>query len=179
MRDEQITREYAQALFDVALSKNALEKTMDEINFVGELLSDPEFEGFFQSVQIDSEAKKSVFNKVFLHEVSVVTRNFFWIMFDNGRENLFNDIVNELERLVDEHNRKVVAKVITAVPLTDDLRAKVKNKLSEVTQKEVLIETVVDPSIYGGMLIYADGQIIDASVKSRLGSLHDMLVQAR
>ncbi|MBE0446501.1 MAG: ATP synthase F1 subunit delta [Actinobacteria bacterium] len=179
MRDEQVIREYAQALFEAALGKNMLDKIVQEVDFVGELLTDPEFEGFFQSVKVGSEEKKSVFNKVFLHEVSVITRNFFWVLFDNSRENLFHEIRNEFERLVDEHSRRIMARVITAVPLSDELRAKVQNKLSQSTNKEVIIETVVDPSIYGGMLIYASDQVIDASIKSRLSDLREKLVQAR
>jgi len=179
MRDEHVVREYARALFDAALGKDALDKVVQEVDFVGEYLTDPEFEDFFQSIKVIGEEKKKVFNKVFLHEVSVMTRNFFWIMFDNGRENLFNEIRNEFERLVDEHRRRIVARVVTAVPLSDKLKAMVQEKLVQSTEKEVILETVVDPNIYGGMLIYANDQIIDASVKSRLSDLREMLIQTR
>jgi len=179
MKGEQVAREYAQALFEVAVDKGILDKVIQEVDLVGEVLTDPEFEGFFQSIKVSSEEKKSAFNKVFLHEVSVPTRNFFWIMFDNGRENLFNGIRNEFDRLVDDHNKRVVAQVITAVPLSDELKAKVQSGLSQSTGKEVLVETVVDPTIHGGMMIYADGQIIDASIKSRLNDLRERLTQTR
>lgn len=179
MKDDQITREYAKALFDAALDKGMLDKIIEEVDSVGELLTDPEFEGFFQSIKVSSEEKKKVFNKVFLHEVSVMTRNFFWILFDNGRESLFNGIRNEFEQLVDEHNKRVMARVITAVPITEELKSKVRGRLSEITGKEVLVETAVDPSIYGGMLIYANGQIVDASIKSRLNNLRERLIQTR
>ncbi len=179
MKDEQVVREYAKALFDVALDKNILEKVVHEVDLVGESITDPEFEGFFQSVKVDGDTKKSVFNKAFLHEVSTTTRNFFWILFDNNRESLFNDIRNELERLVDEQRKRVVAEVITAVPIDEELKAKIQEKLSEATQKEVTVEATIDPDIIGGVLIYADGQIIDASVKSRLSNLRERLTLAR
>lgn len=178
MRGEQVAREYGQALFEAAQGKGELEAVAQEIDVAGELLTDPEFEGFFQSIKVSGEEKKNVFNKVFLQEVSVLTRNFFWIMFDNNRENLFNEMRNEFERLVDEQSKRTVAKVVTAVPLNDELQAKVQSRLAETLQKEVILETIVDPSIYGGMLIYANDQIIDASVKSRLGDLREKLVQA-
>ncbi|MDI6817455.1 MAG: ATP synthase F1 subunit delta [Actinomycetota bacterium] len=179
MKDERVAREYAEALFDAAISNNALEKVAKEVELVGELLTDPEFEGYFQSVKVGGEQKKSVFNKVFLHEVSVMTRNFFWILFDNGRENLFLAIRNEFDNLLDEHQKRVMARVITAIPLSDDLRAKIQAKLEESTKREVILETVVDPTIHGGMMVYANGQIVDASVKSRLSDLRDKLIQAR
>ncbi len=181
MRDEQVAREYGEALFEAAKGKGdlELEKVAKELDDVGELMADPEFEGFFQSIKVSSEEKKNVFNKVFLQEVSVTSRNFFWVMFDNNRENLFNQIRNEFERLLDEQSKKAVAKVVTAVPLNDELKAKVQSKLAETLQKEVLLETTVDPSIYGGMLIYTNDQIIDASVKSRLNGLREKLIQTR
>jgi F-type H+-transporting ATPase subunit delta len=179
MKDERVAREYAEALFDAAISDNALEKVAKEVELVGELLTDPEFEGYFQSAKVGGEQKKSVFNKVFLHEVSVMTRNFFWILFDNGRENLFLAIRDEFDRLLDEQQKRVMARVITAIPLSDDLRAKIQAKLEESTKREVILETVVDPTIQGGMMVYANGQIVDASVKSRLSDLRDKLIQAR
>ncbi|MHB8840763.1 MAG: ATP synthase F1 subunit delta [Candidatus Aquicultor sp.] len=179
MRAEQVAREYGQALFEAAQGKGELEKVAQEIDVVGELFADPEFEGFFQSIKISSEEKKSVFNKVFLQEVSVLTRNFFWVMFDNNRENLFNEMRNEFDMLLDEQSRRTVAKIVTAVPLDDELKAKMQNRLTETLKKEVILETTVDPSIYGGMLIYTNDQIIDASVKSRLNDLREKLIQTR
>lgn len=179
MRDEQVVREYARALFEVTVDKNKIETVNKEIDMVLESLSDPEFEGFFQSVKLDSETKKSVFNKAFLHEVSTITRNFFWVVFDNNRENLLNDIRNEFERLVDEHGMIMVAKIVTAVPIDDKLKNKFKKQLEESTNRKVEVETVVDQSICGGMMIYTEGQVIDASVKSRLNNLRDMLIQTR
>jgi F-type H+-transporting ATPase subunit delta len=179
MRDEQVVREYARALFEVTVDKNKLGTVNKEIDMVLESLSDPEFEGFFQSAKLDGEAKKNVFNKVFLHEVSTITRNFFWVVFDNNRENLLNDIRNEFERLVDEHGRQMVAKIVTAVPLKDKLMKQVKKQLEQATNKKVEVEAVVDHTIGGGMMIYTDGQVIDASVKSRLNDLRDRLVQTR
>src|SRR3990172_2775877 len=141
MRDEQVAREYAQALFEAALGKQELQKVAEEIDLVGELLTDPEFEGFFQSIKVVSEEKKKVFNKVFLHDVSTVTRNFFWVLFDNNREVLFNGIRNEFERLLDEHDRRMVAKVVTAIPLSDELKEKVRSGLAQSTNKDVILET--------------------------------------
>lgn len=179
MRDEQVVREYARALFEVTVDHKKLDAVNKEVDIVLETLSDPEFEGFFQSMKIDSETKKSVFNKAFLHEVSPITRNFFWVVFDNNRENLLNDIRNEFERLVDEHSKRMVAKIITAVPINDKLKDRVKKQLEQATSKEVEVEAVVDQSIGGGMMIYTEGQVIDASVKSRLNDLRDKLVQTR
>ncbi|MBI4733781.1 MAG: ATP synthase F1 subunit delta [Rubrobacteridae bacterium] len=179
MRDEQVAREYARALFEVAVEKNKLEAVSKEIDTVLETLSDPEFEGFFQSVKFNSEAKKSVFNKAFLHDVSTITRNYFWVVFDNKRENLLNSMQNEFDRLVDEHSKQMVAKLVTAVPVNDKLVAQVKKQLEQATNKTVEVEAVVDSTIGGGMMIYTDGQVIDASVKSRLNDLRDKLVQTR
>jgi F-type H+-transporting ATPase subunit delta len=73
----------------------------------------------------------------------------------------------------------MVAKIVTAVPIDDKLKNKIKKQLEESTNRKVEIVTVVDQSICGGMMIYTEGQVIDASVKSRLNNLRDMLIQTR
>jgi F-type H+-transporting ATPase subunit delta len=179
MRDEQVAREYALALFEAAVDNNKLDTVKKEFDTVLATLSDPEFDGFFRSIKIDVETKKSVFNKAFLREVATITRNFFWVVFDNRREDLLDSIRIEFERLIDEHGKKMVARLVTAVPVNNKLVARVKKQLEQATNKTVEVETVVDGSIGGGMMIYTDGQVIDASVKSRLNNLRDKLVQTR
>ena len=61
--------------------------------------------------------------------------------------------------------------VTTAVPLTDDLNAKVLAKVKELTGKEAVIENKVDESILGGFILRVGDMQYNASIANKLNNL--------
>jgi F-type H+-transporting ATPase subunit delta len=62
----------------------------------------------------------------------------------------------------------VLAEVRTAVPLTQERRAKLAAALSAATGREVEVKDVVDPSVIGGVIAHVGDEVFDGSVASRL-----------
>lgn len=60
---------------------------------------------------------------------------------------------------------------MTAIPLQGPLFDKLKEKLEQVTGKQVILTNQVDPSILGGVIIRMQDDQVDASVKTRLEDL--------
>ena len=63
------------------------------------------------------------------------------------------------------------ATVTTAIPLTDDLKAKVLAKAKELTGKEVTVENIVDENIIGGFILRIGDLQYNASIANQLGKL--------
>ena len=80
------------------------------------------------------------------------------------------------EQLRSELNLNVV-EVTTAVPLDDDLRAKITAKLAADFGTDVVLDEHVDASILGGIIMSANGRRIDASVTSQLDHARNVLTQ--
>jgi F-type H+-transporting ATPase subunit delta len=49
-------------------------------------------------------------------------------------------------------------------------------KLTEITQKNVVLETRVDPSILGGLVVRLDHLVLDGSVRGQLARLRRELI---
>jgi F-type H+-transporting ATPase subunit delta len=62
------------------------------------------------------------------------------------------------------------------VALDDTQRQAVAEKLAQMTQKEVLLETHVDPSILGGLVVRIDHVVLDGSLQGQLMRLRQELV---
>lgn len=86
------------------------------------------------------------------------------------------DFIGYLSRVCEAYDlaaedatNSVVVDVTTAVELTDELRGKLKKKLStQYDGKDVVLQEHVDKSILGGIVMSAHGKRIDASVTSQL-----------
>jgi F-type H+-transporting ATPase subunit delta len=179
MSVENVARNYAKALFEVAVEKGNLPKVAAEVSSVVDLLERPEFKDFFEATQIDVEEKKQIFNRAFFKKISPIVRNFFWLIFDNRREGILIEIRAEFERLIREYEKKATARLISALPLSDTILSEIKNSLARILDKQVTLESQIDPRIYGGFLIKVDNLLIDATVKTRLTELKEKLTQSR
>ena len=72
-----------------------------------------------------------------------------------------------------------LAEVRSAVPLDDDLKAKLATALSTATGKAVDVKVIVDPSVVGGIYARVGDQVIDATIRGRLQELREQLAKAR
>lgn len=174
MKEDRVAREYAQALFEAAEERGQVEKVSEELGAVLDIILGEEFRGFFLAQKIGAEDKKRAFNKAF-KDLNRLTRNFFWLVFDNHREELLSVMKAEFDRKVDEYKRRVVATVTTPVELPDELAGMIKLKLEGVLGKEVILKPEVDEKLLGGYVIAVGDRIIDASLKSRLEDVRERL----
>jgi hypothetical protein len=86
----------------------------------------------------------------------------------------------EFERLARHQAQAAgtVARVRSAVPLTKEERTILRERLRERFREEFILRTWVDPSLIGGLVIEAKGQIIDGSVASKLEALKERMLVA-
>ena len=92
---------------------------------------------------------------------------------------LMPGIVEQYQRLLDDHNGIERAEVVSAVPLDDAQRASVEELLKEVVGKEIRLTSRVDPQIIGGIVARVGDHVIDGSTATRLESMRRELIERR
>ena len=96
-------------------------------------------------------------------------------MVERGQLDLLPEVAATYHAMTEEDEDVVGVKVTTAVPLDDDLRAKISARVRERLGREVFLIENVDPSIIGGLVIEARGQRRDISVKTQLRAAREAL----
>ena len=71
--------------------------------------------------------------------------------------------------------KTVTAEVYSAVPLSEDQKQKLCNKLKKITKKTVVLDCKIDETLIGGVTVKVDGTIIDGSVKRRLDDIKEVI----
>ena len=83
-------------------------------------------------------------------------------------ELVINDILHELY----EQDGQLLARITSARPLTDALRAKLKQLLSDQTDaRKVTLTEQTDPSLLGGLIARTSDAELDASVRTKINQL--------
>ncbi|MEE1373133.1 F0F1 ATP synthase subunit delta [Parolsenella sp.] len=89
------------------------------------------------------------------------------------------DLISDVERayneLLESEDETVSVTVTTAVPMDDDLRAKVRAKAEKELNAPIYLVERVEPSIIGGIILEAYGKRFDASVKAQLANIRKTL----
>ena len=88
---------------------------------------------------------------------------------------LIEEVSKQYKELLDNEDKTVSVTVTTAVPMDDDLRAKVKAKAEKDLNAPVYLVERVDPSIIGGIMLEQRGKRYDASVRAQLSNIRKKL----
>ena len=98
--------------------------------------------------------------------------NFFFLLWERGRISLFPAIFQSFERLADQRDNSVVAKIYAADPeATKKCFDELEQVLEQLTKKNVKCEWQSDPSLVAGFKVQIGDTIYDGSVKAKLENL--------
>jgi F-type H+-transporting ATPase subunit delta len=169
---------YAEALFEAARERDELEGVLEDLQeFADALEESEELRLFFYGGQIPEREKRRAIDAL-TEGMKLSTRNFLKILTDNGREEILEEVLLRYEELVKEHLGRVEVEVTTAFELTDDEVDRLKTRLARSLEgREVILRTSVDPNILGGAVFRFGGRMIDSSVRGRLASLREEMLE--
>lgn len=162
---------YARAILDLAAEKGvAVEVNNDMLHISASLSQSAELQDFVANDTIGNGIKHSALLEVF-DAANPFTKGLFRLLEDNKRFGILAEVAQAYGRLFEEYNGTEKAKVTTAVALDQEMEARVLSKVLEFTNKKVVIENVVDPSIIGGFILRVGDKQFNASVAHRLKDL--------
>lgn len=168
-----ISRPYAEALMSIAQSNNVADKFDSDVRSLLNLLKESQpLQKFFANPFIDAEDKKGVISKILSDDTNPIFRNFLMLLVDRRRITLVEDIGQEYLAKLRELNQTVLAEVISAVPLTDEQKQTIKEKVKSMTDaREVELDSKINSDIIGGVIIKVGSQVIDSSLRGQLRRL--------
>jgi F-type H+-transporting ATPase subunit delta len=89
------------------------------------------------------------------------------------------DVIQELRvgylELLDEHRGRQRVQVTSAVQLEQSELDRITNFVADLVRKEVVVSTLVDESILGGLVVQIGDRLLDGSTQSRLDSLRNQI----
>lgn len=173
---QEAAEKYAQAIFDLALEENNLDKVKQDINFVLEVFTKNEkLEAFLENPFGDKQARTAVVAEIFKGNVENVSLNFVSLLVEKKLEQLLPLIVKQFNKLVYEKDGTVEVRVTTARELSPDEYDKMAKRLSETVKKPIVLNKIVDPSIIGGVVVQIGDRLVNGSIERRLKDIGSLI----
>ena len=177
MIQDVAAKRYAEGAFLLAREEGKEEAWAEGLRAMAQLFADARAQAVFNNTRIPMQRKAQMVETT-LAGVDPLVLNLARLLLRRGRTSLGPQIAEAYQELLDEAQGISHATVTTAVPLTgDDLKA-IERRLSEMTGGQVIIETRVNESILGGLVVRIGDRLIDGSTMSRLQALKRQLAGA-
>jgi F-type H+-transporting ATPase subunit delta len=168
-----IAERYATALFELAEDEKALNALENDVGRFATLHdASDDLRAFIRSPVYRAEEQVRAIDAV-MREAGIggLVANFFKVVAQNRRLFATPEIVAAFRRLVAKHRGEVTAEVTSAEPLSEVHVAALKDALKATLGKDVTLDTRVDPSLIGGLIVKVGSRMIDSSLKTKLSSL--------
>jgi F-type H+-transporting ATPase subunit delta len=178
MPSSKAAARYAKALFGLAREDHRLSETRSEVERLEALFeSNEELRNALLTPLYPADQRKAVLRAVADRlSLSPLVTKFLCFLIDQRRLIDHTTIATEFGRLADEDAGLLTAEVVSASPLDDRRRDRLRRALSERTGREVRIEASVDPSLVGGAIAKVGDLVFDGSIRTQLEQLRTNLL---
>ncbi|WP_044976701.1 ATP synthase F1 subunit delta [Ruminococcus sp. HUN007] len=173
----EVAKLYADALYELFTEAGSDDKIHDQLNeFADVFRANPELTKLLAAPLLTSEEKISVVSKIF--DDNGLVYDFLCLLCEKGRAAYFTEITEEFNRKYNEFKNIVDVTVTTSIPLTEELRGKLTDKLEKKLGKTVILREKTDESIIDGIIIDYNNKRIDNSVRFGLETLRHRAADA-
>ena len=163
-------RRYAQAVFEIALDKQELDRWQSDLNKIASLGEDIAFTALLENPKLRFDDKAKLLSER-LGDINPLALNLVYLLAAKGRLRMVGEITNEYQRLLDSYRGIEQADVVTAILLDDEDKKKLEERLGAIVEKKVVIKPEVDSNVIGGVVARIGYKLLDGSTRSQLRAL--------
>jgi F-type H+-transporting ATPase subunit delta len=168
---------YANAVFELAQDQRcvdavsadltSLRRAMESSADLARLVRSPVF-----SAQDHAKALGAILEKMGAH---ALTTKFVLLLAHKRRLFVLTQIIAAYERLVARSRGEIDAEVTAARALSDGEIAELKAVLKSKLGKEPRLQSKIDPTLLGGLLVKVGSRMIDTSLRTKLDGLRSAM----
>jgi len=178
MAELTIDLTYGNALF---MAAKELDKTAVIAEESKALLSvfeqEPDLRALLDTPAISAYEKKAVMAAIFEGQVCDELLNFLYVLIDKGRTRHLAKIIKMYDDMLLKAEGVSYGEVLSVEPLAKERLAKCEAEVGKLLKSKVKLENKQDAGLIGGIKVYVDGKVIDASVQGRLRDLRSSVGQ--
>ncbi len=174
-----VGRVYAEALYRAAEAQGQQDEVLTELNaLAGEVFrADLGLELFLASPAVGRDRKEQAIRHAFAGRANPVFVQFLLVLNHHDRLGVLRAVADAYHRIHEQKSRRIQVFVQSALPLTDEEKRRIADDVRAVTALEPVLHETVSPDLLGGLTIQIGDWRYDASVRARLRTIRDELIE--
>ena len=178
--DLRAARRYSRALFQAALKSgnlDAVAENLDDITRTAK--TSPDLMNVLRHPRIIRERKRALLHQIFEGRVQPVVENFLFLLIEKDRAAILPDIAAQFRESLDAYRHEMDVEAVTAVPLTSAQADALRLRLEATTGNKIRLQTRVDDTILGGLMVRMGDKLYDGSLVAQLQRIEEQLRQVK
>lgn len=172
MRSIKLAIRYARALFELAEEQNIRDEVFRDMQLFARVCEENRnFEVMLQSPVIRFDKKNLVIREIFGKHVHSTTMAYLDIITRKRREMIMPEIAEQYAVIYREWKNIRMARMTTAIPMSETTRKRVEDMLSKQLKAEIELQLVVKPELLGGFVLSVEDKMLDASIQRKIKKL--------
>lgn len=172
----EVANVYGSALYSLAKEEGLDGQILQELAVLQESFrQEPDFLKLLSSPNLTKAERCQVLDVSFRNQVHPYVLNFLKILTEKGYVRHFSGCCDAFTLQYNEDHGILPVTAVTTVPLNEAQTEKLKQKLSNLTGKQITLHSRIDPAVLGGVRLDYDGQRLDDTVSHRMDALRELL----
>ena len=170
-----IAKPYTQAIFEIAGQSKSVSSWSDFLAAASVIMADKNTKAFIASPGKSKDQKfdliSALIGKTTSRELSKQESAFINLILKNDRSSVISSIADAFESAVSNANKSKNFKVISAFELSEAEQKAIVEDLTSKHKTIVAVETEIDKTLKGGVIIKEGDKVIDTSIKAKVDAL--------
>lgn len=172
MKQTKQAHRYAKALLNLSKENGQVAAVRQDMQLIADAVNDSkDLDLLLKSPVVKADTKLRVLDKIFAGKIGEISQKYIHLITKKGREYNLGLIAETFVNLSKIDEGIFQAKVVSAIPLTDDARAEILSIASKIHQGRFELEEKVDSKLIGGFILTVGDQRVDTSVSSQFRKL--------
>ena len=170
-----LARPYAKAAYLFAREQQKLPQWERALGLLAQVVEEPAMVAFLGRPELDAAKRVQALAGVCGDALDGAQANFLTLLAEHHRLGLLPHVFAAYRALLAEAEQTVDVELVSAYALDDAATQKLVAALKKRLGRQVRINSRVDASLLGGVVIRAGDTVIDGSVRGRLARLTEQL----
>lgn len=171
-----ISSAYADALFEISLEENILDEILSQTSQLTEIFAqNKELLKLLNAPTVTKDEKLTLADNIFSGRINGHLLNFIKVMIQRKDTAELMASFADFEKLYNKHNNIEKAVATTAVPMNEEMQAKLVDKLQQLTGKKIVLTNKVDESCLGGVILQFSDMQYNDSIAAKLETLKNQI----
>lgn len=172
---KETNKEYAEALFEIAVENKCMDEFSVALKQILELLEEnKEYTEFLASPALPLSERLEAIDEAFGKMPEEIV-SFLKLLVENGHVKELSECINEFFGLEMLLKNSMTVTVYSSIDLTEAQKEKLVKNLKNKYGKTVNAEYKTDKSLIGGIKIVMEDKVLDGSIEKRLQSLKEVI----
>jgi F-type H+-transporting ATPase subunit delta len=165
---------------DAAMTRAERDDQLDEVEdelfrFERILDGEPDLRAALTNRNLPADRKRDLLHRLLDGKAAPVTVSLIEraVLYPRGRT--VERVLDEFTSFAAQRRSRLIARVTTAIPLTEDQQDRLGAALAREFGHEVRLQMVIDPELIGGITVRVGDELLDASVLRQLGAAQRQL----